>query len=115
MRTFHLVRDNRQQEIRLPVTAEMQRCCAAKDIRRSVEWIIVEERSAALQLVLEIRQLAATGATVLVVLASDRYADPVPGRCDDRCWPDLDIELYDLAGLELLFFIVGVIGPVRQR
>jgi hypothetical protein len=96
--------------MRLLVTAEMQRRHAAEDVRRPVDRIVVQERTAALQFVLEIRQFAATGAAVFVVPASDRYADPVPGRHHDRRRPNLDIELHDLTGLELLFLVVGVIG-----
>jgi hypothetical protein len=96
--------------MRLLVTAEMQRRHAAEDVRRPVDRIVVQERTAALQFVLEIRQLAATGATVLVVLASDRYADPVPGWHHDRCWPNLDIELHDVAGFEPLFLSAAADG-----
>jgi hypothetical protein len=84
--------------MRLLVTAEMPRRHAAEDVRGPVDRIVVQERIAALQFVLEIRQLAATGATVLIVLASDRYADSVPGWHHDRCWANLDIEFHDVAG-----------------
>src|SRR5690348_16168311 len=84
-----------QQQVGRLGAAEMERGDAVEDLHRAVGGIVVQERSAAGELVLEIRQLAAAAAAVFVILAADRQPYTVALRHDDRCWPDFDIELGD--------------------
>src|SRR5260370_40996102 len=93
----------------------MQTGGAAEDRRWPVTRIVVQERSAAGELVLEVRQLAATRAGIDVVLAADRQADAVAFRQHDRGRPDLDVELDHLALLERLLLIMRVVRPVGPR
>src|SRR5690349_7903140 len=93
----------------------MQAGGAAEDRRRPVARIVVQERPAAGELVLEVRQLAAAWAGIDVVLAADREPDAMALRHHDRGRPDLDVELDHLAFLERLLLIVGVIRPVWPR
>ena len=93
----------------------MQARVAAEDVRRPVARIIVQERPAAGELVLEIRQPSAARPGIFVVLAADGERDAIARRHHDRGRPDLDIELDHLAGLERLLLVVGVIGPVGRR
>src|SRR5271163_971569 len=89
-------RNNRQQQIGPCRTAEMQAGHAVINLRRTVARIVVQERAAARQLVLEIRQPSAAASGIDVVLAADGQADAVTGRHDDRGRPDFDIEVSDL-------------------
>src|SRR5262245_15173873 len=75
----------------------------------------MQERAASRQLVLEVRELAAAWAGINVVLSADSEADAIAGRHHDRGRPDLDVELDDLALLERLLLVVGVIGPPGRR
>src|SRR5215510_13951316 len=93
----------------------MQAGRAAEDRRRPVARIVMQERPAAGELVLEIRELAAARACIDVVLAADRQPDAMALRHQNRGWPDLDVELDHLAFFERLLLIMGVIGPVRLR
>src|SRR5262245_12876029 len=93
----------------------MQAGGATEDRRRPVAWIVMQEWPAACQLVLEVRQLAATWPRIDVVLAADRKPDAMALRHHDRGRPDLDIKLDDLTLLERLLLIVRVVGPVRLR
>src|SRR5262249_43538379 len=93
----------------------MQRSRAAEDRRRPVARIVVQERSAAGEHVLEVRQLAAARAGVDVILAADRKPDAIALWHDDRGRPDLDVELHQLTFLDWLLLVMGVIGPVWFR
>src|SRR5262245_41538838 len=62
-------RDDRQQNIGLPSGAEVQAGDAAEDIRRTVARVIVQERAATRQLVLEVRELAAARAGINIIFA----------------------------------------------
>src|SRR5262245_9664880 len=93
----------------------MQRGDAGEDRRRAVLWIVMQERSAAGQLVLEVRELAAARAGLVIVLAADRQPEAVALRYHDRGRPDLDVELDHLAFLERLLLVMAVIGPPRPR
>src|SRR5262245_66665751 len=99
-------RNDRQQQVGLPVAAEMQRGAAAEAIRGPVAGVVVQEWPAARELVLEVRQLAAARTAIDVVLAADAQADAVAGRNHDRSRPDLDVELRYLALLERLRLVV---------
>src|SRR5262245_55437922 len=107
--------DDRQQQVGLLVASKMQACHSAKYISRPVKRVIMQERTASLQLVLEIRQSSAACPAVFVILAADADADTISGRHDDGRRPDLDIQLRDFAWPELLFFVVGVVGTERPR
>src|SRR6266700_1975684 len=63
----------------------MQAGGAVKNGGRPVARIVVQEWAAALQLVFEVRKLAATRAAVFVILSANRQTDAIAGRNDDRC------------------------------
>src|SRR5262245_38782058 len=107
-------RNDRQEQVGLLVAAEMQAGDAAKDVRRPVAGVVVQEWSAARELVLEVRQLAPARTAIDVVLAADAQADTATGRNHDRGRPDLDVELRHLALLERLRLVVAVVGPVGR-
>src|SRR5262245_11618845 len=67
-------RNDRQEQVGLLVAAEMQAGDAAEDIRGPVARVVVQERPAARELVLEVRQLASARAAIDVVLAADGQA-----------------------------------------
>src|SRR5450631_876165 len=108
-------RNDRQQQIGRFAAAEMQRGGAAENGGRAVARIVVQERAAAGELVLEVRQLAAAGAAIFVILAAHRQADAIAGGNCDRSRPDFDVEFHGLALAEWLLLVVAVIGPVGQR
>src|SRR5262245_2764096 len=89
-------RNDRQQQIRRLAAAKMQAGSAIENGRRAVARIIMQERAAPLQFVLEIRQLAAACAAIFIVLAADRQADAITRRNDDRRRPDFDVEFRNL-------------------
>ena len=93
----------------------MQGGAAAKNLRRTVTRFIMKERTAALQLVLEMRQLDSGLIRELVVLAADRQSDPVASRNDNGGRPDFHVEFYGNAWFEWLKFIVSMIRPVGLR
>src|SRR5580658_2689667 len=108
-------RNNRQQQIGPCSAAEMQAGHPVVNPWRTVARIVVEERAAAGELVLEIRQPPAAASGIDVVLPTDGQADAVTGGHDDRGRPDFDIEFDDQSALEQLLLVVGMIGPVRPR
>src|SRR6476469_1347602 len=67
-----LRRDDRQQQIGLPVAAKMQRSLPAENLVRPVDRVVVQEWPAAFQFVLEVRQLATRATAVFVILATHR-------------------------------------------
>ena len=73
----------------------------------------MQERPAAFQFVLEIRQLAAAFTGIFVILAAHRERDAVAGRHDDRGRPDFHLQLDRLARRQRLRFVMRVVGPVR--
>src|SRR5215468_10968063 len=106
------VRDDREQEVRLPAGTVPEGLRAAGEGRRAVHRVVVEERAAAGHLVLERAEPGRPGTVDLVVAAPDGQRHPVPGREDHAGGPDLDIGLVDLARDERLDVIVAVVGPV---
>src|SRR6516225_8640437 len=102
-------RDDRQQQVGLLVASKMQACHSAKYVSRPVKRVIMEERTASLQLVLEIRQSSAACSPVFVILAADADADTISGGHDDGRWPDLNVQFRDFAWPELLFFVVRAV------
>ena len=70
----------KEQQERLPAAAEMQAGGAAENLRRPVARIVVQERPAAGELVLEVRQPPAAGAAIFVVLAADGERDAIARR-----------------------------------
>src|SRR5436190_21813473 len=93
----------------------MQTGGAAEYSGRPVARIVMQERPAASELVLEVRQLAAARPRINVVLTTDGEADAMTFRHDDRGRPDLNVEFDDLALLERLLLVMRVIGPIRLR
>src|SRR5437764_846583 len=65
----------------------------AENLTRPVHWIVVQERAATSQLVLEIREPPARAAAVFIVLAANAKCDAITGRHHDRGRPQLDVEL----------------------
>src|SRR5207302_8555042 len=55
-------RNDRQQQVELFVAAEMQARDPTENAVRTIDWIVMEERSATGELVLEVRQLASARA-----------------------------------------------------
>lgn len=66
---------------------------------RPVARIIVQKRPAAFELVLEVREPRAGRSRVLVIASAHGEREPVAGRYDDACRPQLDVERNDLARL----------------
>src|SRR5215470_2633161 len=64
-------RNNRQQQIRRFAAAKMQAGGAVKNGGRTIARVVVQEWAAPLQFILEVRQPAATGPAILVVLAAN--------------------------------------------
>src|SRR5262249_44643245 len=106
-------RDHRQQQEWSARPSEVQAGDAREQLGWAVPGIVVQERPAALELVLEIRQPPAARPAVLVVLAANGQAETVTGRQNDAGRPDFDVELDDRAGAQRLPLAVGMIGPVR--
>src|SRR5262245_37760418 len=71
--------DDRQQDVRLAASAEMQRRRAVEDLRRPIAGIVVQERAASGQLVLEVGEPSAARPVIHIVLAADREPDPIAG------------------------------------
>src|SRR5215831_18749428 len=63
-------RNDRQQEIGLPPAAEVQAGDAAEDVLGTIARIVVQERPATRELVLEVRQLAAARPGIDIILAA---------------------------------------------
>src|SRR5262245_21551110 len=108
-------RNDRQQQIRRLAAAKMQAGGAAENGRRAVARIIMQERAATPQFVLEVRQLAAARSAIFIIFAADRHTDAVSSRNDNRRWPDLDVEFRNLTFFQGLFFVVRVVAPGRLR
>src|SRR3954467_2747655 len=92
----------------------MQAGGPGKHVGGPVARMLVRERPAARQLVLEVRELASARAAVDVVLAADGQADTAGPPGYDRRRPDLDIELDHLALPERLLLVVAMVGPVGR-
>src|SRR6202030_2711467 len=105
---LHRFRNDRQQHIIRRLPSEMQRGDAVENLRRAILRVVMQEGAAAGQLVLEVRELAAAGAAIFIVLAPDGEGDAVSRRRHDGGWPDLDVELDDLTVPKGLFRVVGV-------
>src|SRR5437764_14837074 len=91
----------------------MQRGAAAENGRRAVARIVVQERAAAAQLVLEVGQAGTGGLLPFVVAAADAQREAIARRHDDAGRPDLDVERHRLARLERLALVMGVIRAPR--
>src|ERR1700730_13908110 len=107
-------RNDRQQEIGLPSAAEMQAGDAAEDGGGTIARIVVQERPATRELVLEVRQLAAARPGIDIILTAHGEADAVAGRNHDRGRPNLDGELDRFALFERLDLVVAVVGPIGR-
>src|ERR1043166_8457265 len=87
-----LARHDGQQHISLPGSTEMQRGLPTEDRRRAILRIVMQERPATRQFVLEVRQPPARAAAVFVILAAHRERDATARRHHDRGRPHLDAE-----------------------
>src|SRR3990172_1476795 len=97
-----------------PLWPDVQCDLPAENRRRPVGLVVVHERAAAAHRILHVgerRRLA----LVFVVLAADGERDAVALRHHDAGWPDLDVELVGLPGLERLLPVMSMVGAVRSR
>ena len=113
--SLFFLRNNGQQQVRLFVAAEMQGRNPAEDLMGTIQQIVMQERSAARELVLEVRQLASARAGIDIVLAPNSETHAVARGDYYGGRPDLDVELDYLALPERLRLVVRVIGPIGQR
>src|SRR5689334_10867828 len=90
----------------------MQRRSSPEGARRPITRVVVQERPATAQLVLEIGEPGAGRALPLVVAATHRDGEAMAWRHHDGSGPQLDVELNGLAGLQRLHLVVRVIRPV---
>src|SRR5262245_4196723 len=88
---------------------------AVKDSRRAITGIVMQKRTAPLQLIFEVRQPASARPAVFVIFASDRQPDAITGRNNDRSRPEFDVELHWLSFPQWLLLVVSVIGAVWLR
>src|SRR5580704_18411065 len=93
----------------------MQRGRSLKQTAWAVAGIIVQERSAAQQLVLEVGEFCARGRLPTIIPAANAQGDAISFWYDDRGRPDLDGEIDGSARLQRLHLVMAVIGPVSQR
>src|SRR5882672_9716753 len=93
-----------QEQVSLPLRAEIQRYVSAKQRLRPVGGVVVDERPAAAHRILHVRERRRLAA-VLIVPAAYRQRDAVARRHHDAGRPDLDVELVDLSGDERLFLV----------
>src|SRR5262245_25022427 len=108
-------RNNGQQHVIWRLAAEMQRGHTVENLWRAIMRIVVQERAATGQFVLEIRKLAAARTAIRVVLAADGESNAISGRRDDRGWPNLDIEFDNFAVPQWLLDIMQMVRPMGQR
>src|SRR3954447_26101562 len=98
--------NHRSQNVRWIRWSEVQRGLAAENRGRTVARIVVQERPAAAELVLEIRQACAGCFAPLVVAAAHGKGKPIAKRHDDRGRPELDVERHDLIRRERLRLVM---------
>jgi len=103
-----------EQKVRGMGAARVQRHSIRIPLGRAVVWVVVQERAAAEQLVLEVGKEAAARPRIDVVPASNREREPVARREDDAGWPDLHVDLVNDACHERLGVVMGVVRPVGQ-
>src|SRR5579859_369364 len=103
--------DHRKQQVIRLMIVEMQGRSPGEDRRRPVARVVVQERSAPRQLVLEVREPQPRRLLPFVIPPPHRQCDPASGRHDDGRWPELDVQIDRLARDEGLLFVMGVIGP----
>src|SRR4029450_5100892 len=87
----------------------------AEHRRGTVAGIVVLEGADAVPHAAELLAGGADVPGVDVVLAADGEGDAVPRGHDDAGRPDLDVELVDLARVQGLDLVVGVVRPVGPR
>src|SRR5438128_12057206 len=109
------LRDHRDQDIGLPLRADMPCSPAAEERNGAIARIVVQERPAAAELVLEVRKARSGGLAPLVIAAAHGQRETMPRRHHDRRRPELDVERHHFARLEWLQFVVRVIRPVLGR
>src|SRR6267142_2808563 len=91
----------------------MQGNFSAKDLRRTVRFIVMREWAAPFHRVFHVRE-ARRRIVVLVVAAADAERDAMTLRHDDAGRPDLDVELHRLPRLERLLLVVRMPRPIGQ-
>ena len=93
----------------------MDRRPPAVDFQRPVARVIMQEGPVAGEFVLHVGKAAARSAGIDIVTAADAQRNAIVLRHDDAGRDDLDIKLVNLARLERLLFVMGVVGPERPR
>src|SRR5450755_4534014 len=88
--------NHRNQDIRLLQWPNVQCSPAAEDGCGTVAGIVVQERPAAAQFILEVRQTRSGRFSPLVVAATHGQREAVTTRHDDGGRPELDVEWHDL-------------------
>src|SRR3977135_1362123 len=89
----------------------MQSSPAAENRSRALARIVVQERPATAQFVLEVGEARAGALLPFVVLAPHGQCQPIAGRDDERGRPALDRELDFFSRLQLP---LGVVAMVRS-
>src|SRR5205823_8605672 len=108
-------RHDRNEDVGLLRGAEVQRRPAAENRLGPIARIVVQERTAAAQFVLEIGKPRARRLAPLVITSADGEGETMAGWYDDRRRPELDVERCSFPRLERLRFIVRVIRPILHR
>src|SRR5579863_6254306 len=85
-----------------------------KDLGRAIARIVVEKRPRAAHFVLEIRKPAAAYSRILIILAEQGEPNAITRRQHDARWPDLDVEIGDLAGTQRTQRVVRMPGTIRR-
>src|SRR5262249_23246157 len=93
----------------------MQCRLAAEDFQRPIARVVMQEWPIAGEFVFHVRKPATRSAGIHIVAAAYCQCYPMALRDNDAGRNNLNIELTDLSGLELLLFVVCVIGPERPR
>src|ERR1700680_3663729 len=92
MRKSAFCRDDGEQQVGLLRRAGVQRGPARKDLVRAIERIVMQERSAAAQFILEVRQPRSGGSTPFIVATAHGQREAMARLSDHRRRPQLDIE-----------------------
>ena len=104
-RSSHLLGNDRQQT-GCAIGTGVQRHIAAEDCRWAIARIVVSERADTSPNLAK-RLQADAGLAQDVVGAAHRQREPIALRQHDAGRPDLDVDLVDLSGRELLLLVVG--------
>src|SRR5439155_3107283 len=114
-RSGSVARDDREQDVRRPTRAAVDRDLLAEDLGGSIARVVVLEGTDTGEDRTERSETRRRTTRILVVAPAHGEPDPVAYRHHDRGRPDLDVELVHLPRSQRLPFVVGVVRPIRQR